>query len=149
MYKVARSFLQNEEDVADALQESILKCYSALPKLRENKYFKTWLIRIVINECKNIIYRNKGETVVEEIPDTGIAESGYCEFEFRELLDLLDAKYRIVLLLYYGEGYNTREIAKILSLNEVTVRSRLSRARKKYSQLFGEDRKGVFYYGRG
>ncbi len=149
MYKVARSFLQNEEDVADVLQESILKCYSSLAKLREEQYFKTWLIRIVINECKNIISKNKDETVVDEIPDTGVAEGGYGEFEFRELLDSLDAKYSIVLLLYYGEGYNAREIARILGLNEVTVRSRLSRGRKKFLQLSMEDGKGVFYYGRG
>ncbi len=54
MYKVAKSYLRYEEDVADAMQETILICYEKLGDLKEPKYFKTWMIRILINKCKDI-----------------------------------------------------------------------------------------------
>lgn len=149
MYKVARSYLSQEEDIADVLQESILKCYVSLPQLRENQYFKTWMIRIVINECKKVLANKRKDTNIEDIPERGIREYGYDNLEFYELLDSIDEKYRIILLLYYGEGYNAREIAEIMGLNTVTVRSRLSRGRKKYLQLFQMEGNEVISYDRG
>lgn len=149
MYKVARSYLSQEEDIADVLQESILKCYVSLPQLRENRYFKTWLIRIVINECKKTLADKSKDMNIEDIPETGILEYGYDNLEFHELLDSIEEKYRTILLLYYGEGYNAREIAQIMGLNAVTVRSRLSRGRKKYLQLFQMEGNEVISYDRG
>lgn len=149
MYKVARSYLSHEEDVADVLQESILKCYVSLPKLRENRYFKTWLIRIVINECKKILMQKKNEVCLEEFTETEVKKCGYDKLEFQSLMDSMEEKYRTILLLYYGEGYNTREIAQIMGLNAVTVRSRLSRARKKYLQLYEKKGNEVVSYDRG
>lgn len=46
LYKVAKSYLKREEDVADAMQETVLSAYENLPNLREASYFKTWLTRI-------------------------------------------------------------------------------------------------------
>ena len=59
MYLIAKSKLKDEEDIADAIQETILACYKNLKKLRDNKLFKTWLIRILINECNKIHRQNK------------------------------------------------------------------------------------------
>ena len=59
MLKVAKSFLSSEQDVADAMQESILACYEKLDSLKNPQYFKTWLIRIVINKCKDILRQNR------------------------------------------------------------------------------------------
>ena len=55
MYKAAWVYLRNEQDIADALQNTILSCYEKIQGLREVKYFKTWLMRILINECKDIL----------------------------------------------------------------------------------------------
>ena len=55
MYKVAAAYLKNDEDVADAIQDTILSCYENLKSLKQNRYFKTWMLRILINKCKNII----------------------------------------------------------------------------------------------
>lgn len=149
MYKVARSYLSHEEDVADVLQESILKCYVSLPKLRKNQYFKTWLIRIVINECKKMLMQKKNEICLEEFAEIEVREYGFEQLEFQSLMNSMDKKYRTILLLYYGEGYNTREIAEIMGLNAVTVRSRLSRARKMYLQLYEKKGNEVVSYDRG
>ena len=59
MYKVAFSYLKNDEDAADAIQDTILSCYENLKSLKQNKYFKTWMIRILINKCKDILQRKK------------------------------------------------------------------------------------------
>lgn len=67
LYKTAKSKLKNEEDVKDAVQTTILKAYTNIGELKEAKYFKTWITRILINEC-NIMYRNneKNIKIVEE-----------------------------------------------------------------------------------
>ena len=52
MYKVACAYLKNDEDVADAIQDTILSCYENLKSLKQNRYFKTWMIRILINKCR-------------------------------------------------------------------------------------------------
>lgn len=57
MYKVAAAYLKNDEDVADAIQDTILSCYENLKSLKQNRYFKTWMIRILINKCKDMIQK--------------------------------------------------------------------------------------------
>ena len=54
MYKMASAYLKNDEDVADAIQDTILSCYENLKSLKQNRYFKTWMLRILINKCKDI-----------------------------------------------------------------------------------------------
>ena len=107
MYKVARSYFTNDEDIADAIQDTIETCYRSISHLAEAQYFRTWLTRILINKC-----------------------------EFEELMRFLDEKYRTVLLLYYGEGFKVTEIAQILNMEENTVKTRLSRGRSKFRELW-------------
>ena len=57
MYKIAISCVKNDEDAADAIQDTILSCYENLKSLKYNRYFKTWMIRILINKCKDILQR--------------------------------------------------------------------------------------------
>ena len=59
MYKIAAAYLKNDEDVADAIQDTILSCYENLKSLKQNRYFKTWMIRILINKCKDMIQKKK------------------------------------------------------------------------------------------
>ncbi len=62
MYKTVFSILKNEDDCADAIQETILDCYENIHTLKKLKYFKTWLCRILINNCYEIL-RNKREAL--------------------------------------------------------------------------------------
>lgn len=133
MLKIAMAYLSNEQDVADAMQESILTCYEKLHTLKQPQYFKTWLIRIVINECKDILRQNRELALPEEFALQGTVNSSYGDIEFMELLNSLEEKYRIVLILYYVEGFRTKEIADLLDMNEHTVKSRLVRAREKFA----------------
>ena len=136
MYKVAKAILKNDEDLADALQDTILTCWEKIGTLEKNEFFKTWLIRILINKC-NVIYRQKVSWVSEEqFPEYSVSENQYTYVEWCQLLECLEEKYRIVIVLYYVEGFKVREIAKILKVSESTVKGRLVTAREKVEKLY-------------
>ena len=136
MYKVARGILDNDEDAADAIQDTILSCYENLLSLKNNKYFQTWLTRILINKCKDILKQKKQVTYTDQMPETPFYEEEYAAKEWAQMLEPLDNKYRLVILLYYMEGFNIREISDILDMKESTVKSRLQRGRKQVAELY-------------
>ena len=89
MYKVARGFLHDEEDIADAMSETVLACYEKVGSLRQDAYFKTWMIRILINHCKDILRKQRRQIAVDDlsefegqVPDDGTRE-------FRERIKFL------------------------------------------------------------
>ena len=128
-YKVARGILGRDEDVADAVQETVLLCFEKLGQLRQPAHFRTWSTRILINVCRDML-RDRGRvTPVETVPERAEQDPGQANAEFLALLDSIDEKYRTVLLLYYGEGFSVREISALLSLKEETVKTRLKRGR--------------------
>lgn len=137
MYKVARSILSNEADIADAMQETILKCYEHLGTLQKPQYFKTWLIRILINQCNEIVRKEKREwvgTVYEMDIDI---HSPMDHWEFMQLLNGLEEQYRLVIILYYVMEFRVKEIAKLLHMSESLVKARLSRGRKCLRKMYG------------
>lgn len=136
MYKVAKAILRNDEDVLDAMQETALTCWEKIGTLKQERYFKTWLIRILINHC-NEICRQKRYTVSDEIiPEAGRQDESFLNVEWDDFLNGLDRKHRTVVILYYVQGFKTREIAEMLKVNESTVRSRLAAAREKMERLY-------------
>ena len=134
LYKVAKTYLKNEEDVADVIQDTILSAYEHIGELKTVSYFKTWLTRILINHCTDVVRQQKRVVSMEQAEEqTGtFLESDY---EFYELIRELPEKDRTIFLLYYGECFNAREIAELLGWNENTVKSRLQRGRKKLKQV--------------
>lgn len=130
MYKVAWAYLKNDEDVADALGETVLNCFEKLGTLKQDSYFKTWMIRILINNCKEML-RHKGRVfLTEEMEEDSFVDSGYLDCEWKEVLASLDEKYQIVLLLYYSKALSVKEIAQLLEISQNTVLTRLARGRK-------------------
>ena len=143
MYKTARAILNNEEDAADAISDTILACWEKLGQLRENKYFRTWLTKILVNKCKDIIRKKQNLLFTDEMPEIPSKDYGYENLEWKQTLNELDERYRTILILYYVEGFKTSEIAEIMELPESTVRTRLSRGREKMAQRYGNmERKG-------
>ena len=137
MYRIAISILQTEEDAADAIQETMLKCWQKINQVRNEDYFETWLIRILINQCKDILKCRKRTVLVDDIPEAA-QEDNYTNTEWKAVLRGLHAKYRIVLELYYVEGFSTKEIATMLHITDASVRTRLVRGRKQLEQMFRE-----------
>lgn len=133
LYKVAKSYLKNEEDIADVMQDTILSAYEHLNELKQAAYYKTWITRILINHCIDLLKQQKRfiPTSLEEIPKEHLSDYPDDDRGFYDLLRELPEDMRPIFLLYYGEGFRTREIAEILDLNENTVKSRLKRGRQK------------------
>ena len=136
MYKVARSYLHNDADAADAVSETVLACFEKLDTLRQPQYFRTWLVRILIRKCQDMLREWKRSVPLEEIAEAGQEEPGHARVEFLALLDSLDEKYRTVLLLYYGEGFSVGEIAQAMGLKVDTVKTRLKRARAGFKMVY-------------
>lgn len=139
MYKVAWAILKNNEDVADAVQDTILACYEKLHTLREPEYFKSWMTRILLNHCYQIRKRYKMLDMNAEIPEISVYDNSLAELEFKEILKDLDEKYRVVLVLYYVEELKISEIAEVLEMNENTVKTRLARAKEQVKKGWLEE----------
>ncbi len=131
MYKTARAILQNEEDAADAISDTILTCWEKLSQLKQVSYFRTWMTRILVNKCNDICRRKENLWFTEKVPEQPSKDTGFENIEWNEALKQLDEKYRLVIMLYYVEGFKTSEIAVILDITESTVRTRLARGREK------------------
>ena len=134
LYRVAISILMNDEDAADAIQDTILGCWEKLHTLKQEKYFKTWLTRILINHCYDMQKKQQRMTTMEDYEEP-VAEDQY-NVELKEALRQLDEKYRIVMVLYYSEGYQTGEIAELLEIPRSTVQTRLQRGREKLEAYY-------------
>ena len=136
MYKAARAILSSDEDAADAIADTILVCWEKLSQLRKPEFFRTWMTRILINKCKDIIRKRRNYSFMEDVPDVSVRETGFENVEWNDALNCLEEKYRLVTVLYYVEGFSTTEIAEILGMPDSTIRSRLSRARHKLAREF-------------
>ncbi len=137
MYRTAVSILMNDEDAADAIQDAILACWEKIDGLKEPRYFRTWMTRILINKCYDIRRRNQRFTSFEDCEEPA-AEDHY-NLEWKEALSALDERHRTVIELFYGQGCRTEEIAKILGIPKSTVQTRLWRGRKKLEGYYAEE----------
>lgn len=136
MYRVAMAILMNDEDAADAIQDTILVCWEKLNTLKKEQYFKSWMTRVLINKCYDIRRRSL-RTVELEAYEEPAAEDAY-NLEFKEAMASLDEKYRCVMILFYGEGYHIDEISALLKLPQSTVKTRLQRGREKLARYYRE-----------
>lgn len=136
MYKTAGAILINDEDIADAVSETILACWENMHSLKEDRFFKTWMTRILVNKCNDII-RKKQYYLDYDMPEEPYNDTGFENAEWKEALSTISEKYRLVMVLYYIEGFNTGDISGILDIPEGTVRSRLARGREQLAGAYG------------
>lgn len=130
MQRIAFGYFKCEDDVADVIQQTILNAFEKINTLKNPIYFKTWLIRIHINNCNALYNAKKNCVVTDELEEGRYLEEYPSEDEFYQLIAELSEENRLIFQLYYGEEYTTREIGRILNLKESTVRSRLHRGKE-------------------
>jgi RNA polymerase sigma-70 factor (ECF subfamily) len=130
LYHVSKSILINDQDCEDAVQGTILKAYDKLGTLKEEQYFKTWLIRILINECYRLKRRECWKVSYEECFEFAKADDKKDYSELYLAIQKLPPRIRITIILYYVEGYSVEEIKQILKIPAGTVKSRLAKGRK-------------------
>ena len=140
LYLIAKSKIQNDDDIADCISETILICYKNIKKLKHNEFFKTWVIRILINECNKLYKKNKKKHI--SIEENNLENYLISEDDFEKKLSFdivikdLDVDEKLILTLYYCSDYTTKEISKILKKNENTIRSKMLRAKNKLKRKY-------------
>ena len=127
LYRVSRSMLSDWADCADAVQEALKKAWEKRSRA-ECSYFRAWLMRIVINECRNIQRRKHRLIPVAEIPQSARSEAP--DTPLRDAVFALPEKLRLPLVLNCLEGFTVAEAARMLCIPVGTVKWRLSKARE-------------------
>ena len=146
IYKTAKAILKDEDDVCDAIQDTALSIYKNIINLKNEKYFKTWVIRITINKCYDIIAKHKlndkkvskmqlnDEEIHNSFDNSIIAKT-----DLEKALNLLEEDLRIVTVLYYYNNFSISEISEILNIPKGTVKSRVFRAREKLYDILSKE----------
>lgn len=129
-YRLAYSYMRNEDDALDVVQESAYRAIRDCRKVRNKDYLSTWIYRIVVNTALDMLRRKKKENITEELPEIPV-EDQYQDLELRTVLNQLDDKSRTVILLRYFENLKLEDIADIVGDNLNTVKARLYRSLKK------------------
>ena len=138
LYHVSCGLLASEADREDAVQAAIEKAWCKAATLRDDSRLKSWLVRILVNECYTILRRRKRELPVEELPDAPASDNSPEPSVLGEALLTLPAELRVPLILHYMEGLSIREIASVLRCPLGTVLSRMDRGRKRLKVILTE-----------
>ena len=140
VYRVAYSYTYTKVDSEDVLQNVFFKLFQSKQNFKNAEHLRQWLIRVTINEChnlhrsfwkKHIRLAEVEKPLQDSLPDD--------KMDLHHALLKLPGSYRVIIHMYYYEGYKTKEISKILQINEATVRTRLSRGRNRLRELLGEE----------
>lgn len=126
LYRVAYTILHSDDACRDALQDTALKAWEKRQSLREEKYFRTWITRILINTCYDTQKKRRRILLMEDVPETEVQPP---DPTLSLALASLPEKLRLPLVLCYSEGMSYAEIAESLHLPVATVRGRIHRAK--------------------
>ena len=141
MYRVAFGILKNEDEIYDAISNTTVIVFEKISGLKKEEFFKTWLTRILINECYKIYNQNKKVIYLENCTAETLnsfqvePKDSLDELDARNLIKNLSKDLKETVMLYYFEEFSVKEISKILSIPEGTVKSRLSNARKELEKI--------------
>lgn len=129
LFRICLVNLCNVEDAEDAVQECFLRYLTKAPQFTSSEHEKAWLIKVATNICKNINrFRFSHQTIeLDELRDIGVDSA---DSDLFEAILGLPAKYKIVMDLYYVEGYRVSEISELIGVSESAVRKRMQHARE-------------------
>ncbi len=146
MSRTAMAILHDEDDSADAISETVLTAFSKLCDLREPKYFKTWLTRILLSNCYAISRQRQRSLSLDSLEEQGWngVPSGERVEDRDNVIDIqrsfsqLAENDRLVLGLFYLDDLPIRDIASLLNVKESTVKTRLMRGRDRFRKTYLE-----------
>ena len=129
LYKIAFIYLKNREDALDIIQDSIVKSYLCIDKLKNIEALEKWFIRLLINTCIDFIRKNSKLTYLEnEDIELVLNKEIKEEVVFEEIIESLDLELKGVISLKYFYGYKVNEISEILEISESHVKNKLQKA---------------------
>ncbi|SFQ42326.1 RNA polymerase sigma-70 factor, ECF subfamily [Lachnospiraceae bacterium XBB1006] len=129
-YRLAFSYVHNEADASDIVQNGAYKAIRASHSLKNIEYAKTWVYRIMLNEIFDFCRKRKFESLDEMEWETGV-EDAYENFDLKEAMNALSEQERMIVELKYFEDMKLEEIADMMNINLSTVKSKLYRSMKK------------------
>ena len=131
--RIAYTYLKNRADAEDIVQDVFLRIIDKKPSFNDESHEKSWLIRATINMCKNKVnmFWNKNKCSIDDVQEFAVSDKYNTDTSVFQAVMALGEKYRVVVYMYYYEGYSTPEIADVIGKNETTIRSLLHRARNK------------------
>ncbi|WP_138160674.1 sigma-70 family RNA polymerase sigma factor [Peptoniphilus catoniae] len=137
LYRIAFSYVKNREDALDCLQAALLKGLENFNTLKDPSYFDSWMVRILINQCLDLIKNKKSDlSFSDEIDPKEFERSPEETIDLINSIGLLSGDQREIIFLRYFMGLNYKEISSKLNLKEGTVKSRLNRSIIKLRELF-------------
>jgi RNA polymerase sigma-70 factor (ECF subfamily) len=142
VYNLALRMLGREEDARDATQDAFVSCYRKLSTFRGDAQFSTWLHRIAVNACYDVLRRRRGvllghEEAPEPPPQPDHADAAAAAVDVARALQLVAVEYRAVLVLHDIQGWAYEDVAALLDLPLGTVKSRLHRGRLALGRALG------------
>lgn len=142
LYNMAYCYLKNEQDALEAIQEVTCRAYVTISKLKEPKYFATWLTRIVINYCIDEQKRKSKVVFINE--ETAAHCSRNCEDNIllQSAIEKLEPKYKKVIVLKYFQDMTLSSIAKVMDCPEGTIKTWNYRALKQLRALLDKGGSG-------
>lgn len=142
LFRIALTHTCNREDAEDACQDVFIKYVSSTVAFDSKEHEKAWLIRVLINHCRDLIRKHKIRThlsldeISDILPDTDTS-SEY--MELLEIIEKLPLKYKEVVILHYLEGYSIEETAQILKFSVSAAKMRLLRAREMIKNNYSKE----------
>jgi RNA polymerase sigma-70 factor (TIGR02954 family) len=130
LYKTALAYLKNEEEALEAIQEVTYRAYKSINAVRECSYFKTWLIRIMINYCNDQLMKNKRVVLGDELLQNRAVSVNHEGMELEDAMLALDERSREILTLKYFHDLKIKEIASSMDCPEGTIKTWLNKALK-------------------
>ncbi len=139
--RIAYTYLKNRADAEDIVQDVFLRIIDKKPSFNDENHEKSWLIRATINMCKNKVnmFWNKNKCSIDDVQEFAVSDKYNTDTSVFQAVMALGEKYRVVVYMYYYEGYSTPEIANVIEKSETTIRSLLHRARNKLKDMLKED----------
>ena len=143
MYRMSMSYLNNQEDAADAVQDTLARAWEKRRFLARKEHFKPWVMRILTNQCRDVLRKRRRRSFYPLEEDSVTVEMPEPQPPVMAAIGALKPEWRAVVLLHYVDGYAVQEIAQSLGIPSGTVKTRLRAARKRLSQTllveWGED----------
>ncbi|MGL5352502.1 MAG: RNA polymerase sigma factor [Clostridium sp.] len=137
MYRVARGILNTTQDIEDAIQNTTLIAFNKIRTLKDEKLFKTWLIRILINEC-NKIYKFNKKRIIEVVEETYSVDTSE-NIDLYNAISSLSDELRVSTILFYFDDLTYKEIASVLGVPEGTVKSRVFRGKQRLYEMLKDE----------
>lgn len=140
IYNTCLGILGSSEDARDATQDTFVQFYRSLPKIRNGCAYRTWLYRVAVNKCMDIIRRHHRCAHVDSLDwfreECTSADDNILEEHVRQSILRLKPEYRAAIVLFYFQQLSYAEIAESLGCSQSQVRTRLHRARKAFRLVF-------------